>query len=416
MSLAKNKSIVVVGGGMAGHAAALTLGKAGYRGRVILLSDEPHPPYERPVLSKTLLRRSDAEQVEVPYLGGNISYCEAGVELFNKSEVIGLDTTKNVAIMKNGKDVPYDKCVLATGGLARTLDNVKQSCKHVYSLRTLDDLIAIRGAVSNSRRALIVGAGILGMEAAWSLRQRGLDVTVMDYESRPMARVLPSEIASILEKRHKSYGIEIITNVRVENIREIKNGGVCVELSNGLRKEGDLCLIAVGQKPNVRVAEQSGLKCQDGIIVDLLGRTSNPNVFAAGDCARIARPDGGSTRLESWQHAEKHGVTVAKNALGLGDPYAALPWLWTDQVGWNIQILGELSDQAITLAGDYGRPERAFMAGIRSGRLVYAIGINRGGDIAAARRLMYRGSELMPKQLEAANFNLRKIARDVARR
>jgi 3-phenylpropionate/trans-cinnamate dioxygenase ferredoxin reductase component len=336
---------VIVGAGQAGGWAAVAMRQAGFTGRILLIGDEPWRPYERPPLSKAVL----IEAVEPPlsYFHPENRYAELAIELRLATRVDAIDTAAHRIALAGGESVAYDKLLLTIGGSARHLP-VPGGDLALY-LRTIEDARAIRTHLAKAPRVLCIGAGVIGLEIASSAHARGCDVTVLEALPRAMGRSVSAEGAAFVETLHRDAGVALHFGVIVDAISK-QGDGFRVACRSGNEFTADLVIAGVGMQRNLPLAEAAGLTIEAGIVVDEFGRTSAPDVYAAGDVTAFLHPlFGRRLRLESWRHAQNHGIAVGKAMCGGTEAYDDIPWFWTDQHGVNLQVAGLPADAATTV-------------------------------------------------------------------
>jgi 3-phenylpropionate/trans-cinnamate dioxygenase ferredoxin reductase subunit len=403
------ETFLIVGAGQAGGQAAQALRENGFGGRIVLVGDEAWRPYERPPLSKDVLLAPSDDDCFKGWMHEAQFYETSAVEL-HRGAVARLDTGKRVAVLADGRELPYDKCLLATGGRARQIDQAPCGPR-IVSLRTLDDAMRLRGLIAQSRSVAVIGGGFLGLEFAASASRRGLRVTVFEQGACLLPRALPAVFAEKLRAKHEAQGVRIVLDSGALRIEE-SDAGVVVASKDADAVTFDFCVIAVGQMPNDVVARASGIETGNGIVVDRYCRTSAPHVYAAGDCANFPFGDAGQPlRLESWQNAQQQAMTAAKNMLGEPSAYQITPWFWTDQYDWNIQMLGLLDAGIDRWIERPGADEKSMLIGLRGNVMVYALAINQGGDLRAIRRLVEQAVPVDPEQLADTSVKLRQIER-----
>lgn len=321
--------MVIVGAGECGTRAAFALRENGWAGEIVLLGDEAGLPYERPPLSKPgeggVLRREicDADAIASQH-----------IDYRSGERVAALDRERHELQLGDGRILGYGKLLLATGASARALNC--PGSEHALAFRTHADALSLFGRVRPAGHAVLVGAGLIGMELASTLRQAGMEVTVLEAGERAMSRGVPVPLADRLLERHRSEGVEFRLRAAIERIE-----ADAVLLTDGSRQPADLVLAAIGVTPNTRLAQQAGLALDNGIVVDGRLTTSDPDILAAGDCASFpGLPSGASVRLESWHNARAQGEHAARVMLGDGAAFAATPWFWSDQYDLGLQVAG----------------------------------------------------------------------------
>jgi 3-phenylpropionate/trans-cinnamate dioxygenase ferredoxin reductase subunit len=351
-------TFVIVGAGQAGGWAAVTLRQSGFDGRILLIGEEIWRPYERPPLSKAVLTQ-DPEPC-VLYFHPEARYAELGVELMLGVTAEAVDPDAHTVRMADGQVIAYDKLLLTTGGQARRLP--VSGSDRALRLRTLEDARAIRARLGSARRVLCIGAGVIGLEIASSACARGCTVTVLEALPRAMGRAVSPEGAAFVAGLHHAAGVALHFDVVVERLDAASDGGTMVTCRDGRTFAADLVVAGVGMQRNIALADGAGLAQEGGIVVDEWGRTSAPDVFAAGDVAAFFHPlFGRRLRLESWRHAQNHGIAVARAMCGDAPAYDDVPWFWTDQHGVNLQVAGLPADAARTIVRE-GGPTGAFIA------------------------------------------------------
>ncbi len=327
---------VIVGAGQAGGWAAVAMREAGFAGRILLLGEEPYRPYERPPLSKTVL--TAAEEPAVSWFHTAARTAELEIEPLLGTAVTAIDVAGRRVGLRDGREIAWDKLLLATGGRARRL--AVPGGERALVLRTLDDARAIRARLAGARRVVCIGAGVIGLEIAASARARGASVTVLEAAARPMGRCVSPEGAAFVAGLHRDNGVDLRCGVAVVAIEARGDGSEAVLCADGTALPADLVVAGIGMERNLALAEAAGLAIDGGVVVDAFTRTSAGDVFAAGDVAAFPHPLFGRLRLESWRHAQNHGIAAGRAMAGAGSPYDDVPWFWTDQFGVNVQVAG----------------------------------------------------------------------------
>lgn len=377
--------MVIVGGGECSARAAFALRENGYDGPVTLIGAEKHLPYERPPLSKDVM--TSPEHPLARTIAGNDRFAEQDIRFLGGTTAIGIDRKAKEIIFAGDDRLAYDKLLLATGAVPRPLPLAAQS-RHCTCLRSYDDALAIRARLQPGARIVIVGGGFIGLELAASARQRGAVVTVLETQARILMRGVSEEIAAVIAERHRQEGVLIRCGIAIAAITD-RDTGVTITLAGGEKLEADLAVIGIGAIPATALAEAAGLETANGILVNAHLQTSDPDIFAAGDCCAfpLALYGGRRVRLEAWRNAQEQGTLAARNMLGLLEPHRAVPWFWSDQYELGLQVAGLADEASQIIRRDLD--ERAFILFhlAADGRLVAASGIGRGNSIARDMRL-----------------------------
>jgi 3-phenylpropionate/trans-cinnamate dioxygenase ferredoxin reductase subunit len=329
-------SVVVIGAGQAGAALVAKLRAAGHTDAITLIGEEPAPPYQRPPLSKAyLMGEMDEERL---WLRGPEFYAEHHITLKLGQKVTGIDpAAKTVTV--GDETISYDDLALTTGSYPRRLPAaIGGELAGVYTVRTLADVDAMKAEFAAGRRLVIVGGGYIGLEAAAVAAKLGLDVTVLEMAPRILQRVAAPETSDYFRALHTAHGVKILESTGLDRLLgETRVTGV--RLSNGTELAADFVIAGVGILPGTTLAEAAGLAIENGIKTDALGRSSDPHIWSAGDCASFPH-NGGRLRLESVGNAIDQAEIVAENILGAGKAYDAKPWFWSDQYDCKLQIAG----------------------------------------------------------------------------
>ncbi|HEX2519207.1 MAG TPA: FAD-dependent oxidoreductase [Castellaniella sp.] len=372
-----DQTIVIVGAGLTGGNAAVTLREEGWRGRIVLLGREPGIPFGRPPLSKTYLRGE--EDLSAWYVRPADWYGAHAIEFRTGVSVERLDTDLKQLHLAGGETVRYDRLILCTGGKNQRFETPGATLPGVYQLRTVAECDAIRQAAQPGARAVVVGMGFIGAEVAASLRQLGLDVTVVLPGTAPLLKVLGPEVAGVLAAIHREHGVKLATD---EHVTGIEGSGRAerVLTGTGARLDCDLVVVGIGIVPDVDALAGSGIALDNGILVDAQCRTNVPDVFAAGDVANIQHPVFGRLRVEHFNNAERQGRAVARAVLGDPQPYDYIYSFWSDQFEHNLEYVGFARTwEKIVLRGTF--ESRKFLAFYLTQDVIQAVfGLNRGGD------------------------------------
>ncbi|WP_321938149.1 NAD(P)/FAD-dependent oxidoreductase [Paraburkholderia sp. J8-2] len=397
---------VIVGGGHAVAQLAASLRQEGWTGPVTLVSAEAVLPYHRPPLSKTFLCGNDCDDTLL--IRPREFYEKQAIDVRLGVRARAIDREMRRVTLDDGTSLAYDKLVLATGAHVRRLNVPGDSLANVFYLREIADVHALRQAIVPGARAVIVGGGYIGLEAAASLRKLGLDVTVLEAQSRVLQRVTAPEVSAFYTRVHEEEGVRLLTGVAVEAIEgEGRVRGV--RLGDGRWLEADLVIVGVGVLPAVALAEQAGLKIDNGIVVNEHARTSDPDIYAIGDCTRHFNPIYARwLRLESVQNANDQARTAALALCGKPAPYRALPWFWSDQFDLKLQIAGlsEGFDDVVT-RGDprNGRSFAAFY--YRQGRLIAVDAVNRPKEFMMSKRFLAEQQSADPQRVADESIDIK---------
>ncbi len=400
------KTAVVVGAGQAGAWVVQTLRTEGYDGRVVLIGEEPYPPYERPPLSKDVLAGKFA--AETTYLMQQHQLNALNIDWWASERVSRLDIRSKAIECESGKSLSYDIAFLATGGVPKTLASLPAG-NRVHYLRDITDAQRLGKALGRASSLLVVGGGWIGLEVASTARQAGKTVTVIEAGPRLCGRSLPPVIAARLADLHRKSGVTLHLGISAEF--EVSAENVSAHLPDGSVLTADIAVVGIGMSPRVDLAAAAGLQLDNGVVVDDQGRTSDPSVFAVGDVASFPGENGGPRiRFESWANAQNSAIVAARAALGLPDRYNEIPWFWSDQFGVNIQVLGIVPDNVEPVVRDYGSGKCSLFF-LKERHLCSLVAINSGRDVKLAKRWMVSRVPLEAEVLEDVSLNLQKISR-----
>ena len=366
-------TLAVVGASLAGAKAAEAARDAGFDGRIVLIGEEPVPPYERPPLSKEVLRGDKSSDAARVHPDGY--YRDRSIELVH-DRAVRIEPSTNTIGLAGGETVSYDTAVLATGATPRRLDLPGADLDGVHYLRTIDDTARLHDAIRAAGRVAVLGAGWIGSEVAASARQMGTEVVLVDPGPAPLHRVLGEDIGSVFGALHAEHGVALRLGAAVAELRG--NGSVAeVVLDDGRIEPADVVVAGIGVRPRTELAEAAGLRVENGIEVDEHLVTSNPAIFAAGDVANAWHPHyGHRLRVEHWANALNQGATAGRNATGATETYERLPYFFSDQYDLGLEYVGHGDpDDAVVLRGD--RDARRFIAfWHRDGHVTAAMNVN----------------------------------------
>jgi NADPH-dependent 2,4-dienoyl-CoA reductase/sulfur reductase-like enzyme len=377
------RRVVVVGAGLGGLRTAEELRSLGYDGELTLVGAERHPPYSRPPLSKEVLRGEAAP--ESAHLRDAAAL--AGIELRLGRHATGLDVAGRTVWLDNGRALPYDAAVIATGATPRTLPGVDAAAVHV--LRTIDDAVSLRDRLSERPRVAVIGAGFIGSEVASSARQLGCEVTVVELLPAPLVQCIGPTIAPACAALQQAAGVDLRCGVGVDVVADGK-----VKLSDGTSVAADVVVVGIGVRPELGWLHDSGLTIDDGLVCDETCRTSAPGVYAVGDVARWHNPRYGEhMRLEHWTNATEQAAAVARNLLGETTPFAPVPYFWSDQFDAKIQVLGapRADDEVQVVRGALDGGKFVAVYG-RAGRLTGVVGLSSARQVMSLRPLLSDGT------------------------
>ncbi|AZN97411.1 ferredoxin reductase [Mesorhizobium sp. M9A.F.Ca.ET.002.03.1.2] len=404
------KGMVIIGAGECGGRAALALRDLGYDGPVTLVGDEPHLPYERPPLSKDAMV-SDAPEIKA--IASDAVLAERSIRHIHSVQAVAIDRAAHLVRLSDGSVLPYDKLLLATGSIPRKLPMPGLGPRCVY-LRTFNDALAIRAHLSAGNRIAIVGGGFIGLELAAAARRLGAAVTVIEAQPRILMRGVPAEIAKIVHDAHEAEGVDILCGAGIAAIAD-DGAEVRIALASGQHIVADLAVIGIGAVPVTGLAAEAGLAIDNGIAVDAELRTTDPDIFAAGDCCSfpLAVYGGRRVRLEAWRNAQEQGALAARNMLGAGEAHAAVPWFWSDQYGLTLQISGLPDEGCSVVRRDLDDGAFILFHLTQDGRLVAASGIGPGNavarDIRLAEMLIARRATPAPEALGSQTVKLKSL-------
>ncbi|MGN6795128.1 MAG: NAD(P)/FAD-dependent oxidoreductase [Streptosporangiaceae bacterium] len=371
------RPFVIVGGGMAGGSAAATLRDEGFRGQLLVISQEPGVPFGRPPLSKTYLRSE--EDLDGWYVRPAWWYQEHEVELITGERVAGIDVSARALVLDSGREFEYQKLLLATGGQNRRLEVPGSELPGIHYLRTVAECDAIKAEVAMHRRAAIVGMGFIGCEVAASLTQLGVQVTGVLPGRIPLARALGDEIGALVGDFHRANGVELLTEEQVTAFEGTERVQAIVTAS-GTRVPCDFAVVGVGITAEVPPITRGSLDLDHGILADPQCRASAVDVYAAGDVANHLHPLFGRVRVEHYNNAEKQGAAAARSMLGSEAPYDYVHTFWSDQYENKIEYVGHATkwDEFVVR----GSMDEARLIGfyLLNGVVLAAVGVNRGGD------------------------------------
>lgn len=384
---------VIVGAGQAGAWVARALRQHSREAEIVLLGQEPHPPYERPPLSKAVM---SGAQPDPPCLLSVRQAHELDIQLKLSATAVAIDRGHRQVMLAQEPPLSYDTLVLATGGKARRPGIPGGNLDGVYTLRSLDDAVQLRSALQAGRRLLVVGGGWIGLELAATARLLGLQVCVIESGPRLCARSVPAGVSDFLLRLHRAQGVEVQLDGAVTAIERPENGGpLQAHTHRGLR-QADVIVFGIGLEPDTALASACGLQVDNGIVVDAHCRTSDPSIYAIGDvanqpCAWPGAPAGARIRLESWANAQNQGIAVGHALSGKAPGQQDLPWFWSDQYDVNLQVLGIPSDAGTHIMRGSANDTKFCVFQVVDGRLHSVIAVNMAKELKLAKRWHKQG-------------------------
>ena len=396
--------IVIIGGGQAGAMAAVSLRQLKYPGTIRIIGIEDHLPYQRPPLSKGFLTKEIKQ--ESLYLRSNSYYENNNINIVRNKKVIKIDRQKKLAILDNDAKHRYDKLIITTGSILKKLT---VSCKNdnIHYLRNIEDSLKLKSSLNNKESMVIVGAGYIGLEISSIAIKKGLKVTIVESDQQVMMRSVSKITSKFFQEKHESMGVTFKLGASVIDIRD-KNNKKEVVCDNKEIIETDCVVIGIGVNPNIELAMNSGLECSDGIVVDENGKTSDDDIYAAGDCTyhhnKILNQQ---LRLESVQNAIEQSQSVANSIVGIAKPYNKIPWFWSDQYNIKLKMAGisNISDNSLVLGNP--KEEKFTVLYFSKNKLVALDAINDQKKFMIGKKLIESKKKLDKTKLKEKKINLK---------
>ena len=400
------RSIVIIGAGECGIRAALTLRDEGYTGEIALIHGEAVEPYEKPPLSKPGL-----EGISIKPISGTDRVLKENIAVYHDQRVTTIERATKSVSLTNGEMISYDRLLLATGARPRALMIDGHEIQQARLFRDYSDAKAFFDVLSPDYRLTIIGGGFIGLELAAAARQRRVQTTVIESATRLLGRAVPEGLAARIEARHREEQVHFHIGQSVSSISPTRK----VTLADGTDIMSDIILAGIGSIPNTELAEQCRLTIDNGVVVDATFRTSDPDIFAAGDCCSFPHALYGMKRmrLESWRAAQEQGAHAVRAMLGSTDTYQAVPWFWSDHYDLTLQIAG-LPSEGVTMVTRMLDDESEILFHLDAeGRLVGASGLSRSNkiakDIRLAEMLIAKRSHPDQQALVDPKFNLKSL-------
>ncbi len=407
-------SVVVVGAGQAGFSLCDRLRKQGHTGSITIVGAEPHLPYQRPPLSKAyMLGEFDRDRL---MLRPEEYYAQNSIRVATGTRIASVSRDRQVVRAESGEEFPYDLLALATGARPRRLpDAIGGSLAQVHYLRTIEDSDRLSDLYADGARLLVAGGGYIGLEVAACARSRGAAVIVAEAARRILSRVAGEEIARRIGSIHQDRGVDLRCGAAIDSIVAVEEGAIQSQFRDGAIETADAALAGIGAAPRTELAEEAGLAVDNGIAVDERCRTSDPRIYAAGDCASFPFR-GGRVRLESVQNAIDQAAAAADSMLGGESPYQPVPWFWSDQYDMHLQIAGYSAGHDRTVLRTTGEGRSCSVWYYRGGELLAVDAIDDSKAYIVAKRLLESGVSPDPEQVSDASLNVKQLLQSQANR
>ena len=395
--------VLIIGGGQAGSMVAINLRKKKFEGSISIITEEASYPYQRPPLSKGFL--TGKTKTESLFFKGEDYYEKNGIKVLLKHRAVKLNTKKQEVILEDGSCIDYKKLVITTGSKLNKITSKEH--KRIIYLNTLSKAIDLQKQLKESKSVGIVGAGYIGLEVAATAKKMGLQTTVFEAEKRIMQRSASKEISNFIKRYHEKMGVEFKLNTIAERI-EPTDKGVSISLSDGKSANPDFVLIGVGVQPASSIAEDAGIECSNGILVDENCKTSDENIYAAGDCANhYFSKYGFRQRLESVQNAIDQAKTVSSSILGRPIAYNSVPWFWSDQYDLKLKIAGLSHESDLIVIRGKTEDLRFSVCHFKENKLIALECVNDQKTFMVGKKLIEASSKITPEALIDEQSNLK---------
>ena len=398
--------VVIIGAGHAGGMAAISLRQQKYQGSITLIGEENFLPYQRPALSKGFLA-GEIEEKRL-YLKSQDYFDKNNINIIRNCEVVAIDRNNKIVLLENQKQLGYEKLIIATGSIVNKLKTSSRETD-LYYLRTIRDSLKIREKLRSKNKITIIGAGYIGLEIASIAIKKNLEVCVLELENRVMGRVVSAEVSDFFQKKHQSEGVVFKFNASITDIED-RGKQKRIIFSDGSFLNTDVVVIGVGIKPNIELAISSGLKCDNGILVDVNGQTSDPHIFAVGDCSN--HPNNifkQRLRLESVQNAVEQAKSIAASIAGSHKPYQEVPWFWSDQYNIKLQIAGISQDHDHRVVRGYPEEEKFAVFYQKEKRLIAVDAINSPKEFMVGKKWIAKQAKIPFELIRNVDVDLKKI-------
>ncbi len=405
------ETVVIVGAGQAGASAILELRANKYEGKIILVGDETHLPYERPPLSKDVILNPAETKIEIL---SEQKLADLGVEVIRGNGVVKINSEAKIIDLQNGDSVAFDKLLLATGGAARRLPNFDALGKHVYTLRNLEDSQALVPVLQAGRRIVLIGGGVIGLELASSARYKECNVTVIEQGPMVMGRSSPRVLSEFLLAQQRLAGVDVRLETKVADCK-LDGEEVVITLEGGEELRADAVVYGIGIVPNAQLAVEAGLDVDFAIKVNENCQTSNADIYAAGDVATQLRADGEFRRVETWENANLQAGVFARHVMNVEHPVENPAWFWTDQLNINYQFVGDMAAAEWLVRGEINpelRQESSFVLfGVTDGVIVGGITVNAAKEMRHLKKLISKQAAFEADKYLDISQDLRKLVK-----
>ena len=397
---------VIIGAGHAGGMTAISLRQRQYQGSITLIGEENFLPYQRPALSKGFLA-GEIEEKRL-YLKSQDYFDKNNIRIIRNCKVVAIDRNNKTILLENQKQLGYEKLVIATGSIVNKLKTSSRETD-LYYLRTIGDSLKIREKLRNKNKITIIGAGYIGLEIASIAIKKNLEVNVVELENRVMGRVVSSEVSDFFQKKHQSEGVEFKFNTSITDIED-QGKQKKIICSDGSCFSTDVVVVGVGITPNIELAKSSGLTCDNGILVDENGQTSDPHIFAVGDCSN--HPNNifkQRLRLESVQNAAEQAKSIAASIAGSHKPYQEVPWFWSDQYNIKLQIAGISQGHDSRVIRGFPEKEKFAVFYQKEKRLIAVDAINSPKEFMVGKKWIAMQAKIPFELIQNMDVDLKKI-------
>ena len=405
------ETIVIVGAGQAGASAILELRANKYEGKIILIGDEVHLPYERPPLSKDVILKPEETKIEIL---SEAKLAELGVQTIRGFAVKKIDADAHQVELSNGKVIAYDKLLLATGGAARRLPNFDALGKHVYTLRNLEDSQALVPVLQSGHRIILIGGGVIGLELASSARFKDCQVTVIEMGPMVMGRSSPRVLSEFLLAQQRLAGVDVRLETKIADCK-LEGEEVVVTLDSGEELRADAVIYGIGIVPNAQLAVSAGLDVDFAIKVNENCQTSHSDIYAAGDVATQLRDCGNHLRVETWENANLQAGIFARHVMDVEHPIPNPAWFWTDQLNINYQFVGNMAASEWLVRGEIdpskGAESSFVLFGVTDGVIVGGITVNAAKEMRHLKKLISKEAVFDADKYLDLSQDLRKIVK-----